>query len=107
MSPCALVHMQHNQPHQQQQHQNKYQVALNMVPAPHAPTPANGNGNYRGAGGGGGGGGGGNSGSDELGRGLHSSICSALRKHFLWDTLRIVSLSVTKTAQVELKCGRV
>jgi hypothetical protein len=40
-------------------------------------------------------------------QGLHSSTFSAQRKHLLWDTLRVVSLSVTKTAQVELKRGRV
>ena len=41
------------------------------------------------------------------GRGLHPSIFSAQRKHFLWDTLGGVSLSVTNSAQVELKSGRV
>ena len=38
------------------------------------------------------------------GRGLHSSTISAQRKHFLSSS---VSLSVTETAQVELKSGRV
>ena len=40
-------------------------------------------------------------------RGLQSSTCSAQGKQFLSDTLVSVSLSVTKGAQVELKCGRV
>jgi hypothetical protein len=41
------------------------------------------------------------------GRGLHSSVSFAQHKHFLWDTQVGVNLSVTKTAQVELKPGRV
>jgi len=40
-------------------------------------------------------------------RGLHSSTFSAQRKHILSDTLVGVTLSVTNTAQVELKSGRV
>ena len=41
------------------------------------------------------------------GRGLHSSTFLAQRKHFLWDTLVDASLSMAKTAQVELKRERV
>jgi len=40
-------------------------------------------------------------------RGLHSSAFSAQRKHVLWDTLVDVSLTVSGTAQVELKRRRV
>ena len=40
-------------------------------------------------------------------RGLHSSTISAQRKHFLWDTLGGVNLSVMKSAQVEVKSGQV
>jgi hypothetical protein len=41
------------------------------------------------------------------GRGLHSTTFSAQRKHFLWDALVGVSLTVIRAAQAELKSGRV
>jgi len=39
-------------------------------------------------------------------RGLHSSISLAQNQHCLWDMSNSVRLSVTETAQVELKRGR-
>jgi len=40
-------------------------------------------------------------------RGSHSSTFPPQRKHFVWDTLGGVSLSVAELAQVELRSGRV
>jgi hypothetical protein len=42
-----------------------------------------------------------------LSRGLHSSEFSAQRKHFFGDALESVSLSMTETAQLEQRGGRV
>ena len=43
-----------------------------------------------------------------MNKGLHSSTFSAQRKHFLWDTVTLVgvSLSVENESQVRLRSGR-